>query len=42
MVAEFVAAIRERRQPAITGADGRESPAIATNIYASARRTDPA
>jgi predicted dehydrogenase len=41
MVAEFVAAIRERRPPAVSGEDGYKALEIALAVYASAESGQP-
>ncbi len=40
-IAEFVAAIREEREPSVTGEDGRRALALIQAIYASARSGSP-
>jgi predicted dehydrogenase len=42
MVEDFVAAVREGRQPAATGRDGERALAVALAAYASARAGQPA
>jgi predicted dehydrogenase len=42
MIADFVAAVRERRNPAATGRDGERALAVALAAYESARLAAPA
>jgi len=41
MIAEFAAAIRENRAPAVTGTDGLRAVEIVEAVYRSARERQP-